>query len=446
MGGQVDADDVLRAARALGVGIGGTVEPSDVARVAARARRAIAPVAWVLGGEYGATVDDVDLARAAARLDVNVGASIEPADAVRIVAAARPFFAQEAARDISPGLRYDRWRARLRDGAAVVHVLRWQLSDRRVALRPELTGRWGRKATVPQLAARRAGRGAVAVVNGGFWSDGDVPDGLLVAGGALLSDPTIGKPWVRGPRGTFALVEDGYAVGRPKWEASLAVPGVGDLSVRGVNRPLGSDDVVVYSRAWGREVVAPVTVTLPAVALAPHLEHTGAVAAVGAGRASVPEGGVVVAATGRAAEQLAAAVAGAPATLRVQTPSWVRADAALAGGPLLVTDAVPTRVEDWQSEGFGPRHNAVRHPRTVVGFTPEGEALLVVVDGRRPGYSSGMTTAESAALMRALGARDAVMLDGGGSSHMVLRGGTVNRPCCDGRPRPVTTALVLYAR
>ena len=45
--------------------------------------------------------------------------------------------------------------------------------------------------------------------------------------------------------------------------------------------------------------------------------------------------------------------------------------------------------------------------------------MLVVVDGRRRGYSDGMTLRELADLMRGLGARDAINLDGGGSTTLV---------------------------
>ena len=54
--------------------------------------------------------------------------------------------------------------------------------------------------------------------------------------------------------------------------------------------------------------------------------------------------------------------------------------------------------------------------------------LLVTVDGRAPGWSAGMTLPEAARLMRSLGARDALNLDGGGSSTMTVAGEVVNRP------------------
>jgi hypothetical protein len=83
-----------------------------------------------------------------------------------------------------------------------------------------------------------------------------------------------------------------------------------------------------------------------------------------------------------------------------------------------------------------------RHPRTACGLTADGSALLVTVDGRRPG-AAGMSLRELAVLMRALGAVWAVNLDGGASSTMVVRGVVTNTPSDPTGERPVASAVVL---
>ena len=93
----------------------------------------------------------------------------------------------------------------------------------------------------------------------------------------------------------------------------------------------------------------------------------------------------------------------------------------------------------------------VRHPRTGAGVSADGETLyLVVIDGRQPGWSVGVTLVELAETLRDLGADDALNLDGGGSSSFVSyvsETGDVspspaitNRPS-DGRFRPVANHL-----
>jgi exopolysaccharide biosynthesis protein len=117
----------------------------------------------------------------------------------------------------------------------------------------------------------------------------------------------------------------------------------------------------------------------------------------------------------------------------------------VGGGPqLLRTGRVAVAA---QAEGFHPLRSFFdtfvkgRQPRTLAGVTEEGRLLLVTVDGRRPGWSVGMTLPEAARLMRSLGARDALNLDGGGSTTMVVRGEVVNRPSDRAGERPVSDAL-----
>lgn len=61
-----------------------------------------------------------------------------------------------------------------------------------------------------------------------------------------------------------------------------------------------------------------------------------------------------------------------------------------------------------------------RHPRTAVGVNENGRLIVLVVDGRQPGWSVGATLPELGSLMVELGAVDAVALDGGGSSTFVF--------------------------
>jgi hypothetical protein len=87
-----------------------------------------------------------------------------------------------------------------------------------------------------------------------------------------------------------------------------------------------------------------------------------------------------------------------------------------------------------------------RHPRTAAGVSADGATLyLVVVDGRQPEWSIGMTLPELADLMIELGADDALNLDGGGSSAFVFTPTddskkTQNRPS-DGSFRAVANHL-----
>jgi len=89
----------------------------------------------------------------------------------------------------------------------------------------------------------------------------------------------------------------------------------------------------------------------------------------------------------------------------------------------------------------------VRHPRTVIGLDAGGKTLTILtVDGRRPGVSIGMTGKELGEEMQKLGCQNAMNLDGGGSTELVLRDPetgklkVMNQPS-DGRERAVADVV-----
>jgi hypothetical protein len=116
-------------------------------------------------------------------------------------------------------------------------------------------------------------------------------------------------------------------------------------------------------------------------------------------------------------------------------------------GTLLVTDGANT--------GSKARVDPTkRHPRTAAGVSKDGRTLvLLVVDGRSPGHSVGMTLAELADTMINLGVDDAVNLDGGGSTAFVFdpaaagaTGERVTNKPSDGKFRPVANHLGVRVR
>jgi hypothetical protein len=114
------------------------------------------------------------------------------------------------------------------------------------------------------------------------------------------------------------------------------------------------------------------------------------------------------------------------------TLGWPGVFDAVGGDPILLLDGAQTPV----------CVSCARQPRTAIGVTATGQILLVVIDGRRPGWSRGATLGELRAILRDLGAVDALNLDGGGSSEMVVDGEVVNRPS-DGRERRITNAVLI---
>lgn len=100
-----------------------------------------------------------------------------------------------------------------------------------------------------------------------------------------------------------------------------------------------------------------------------------------------------------------------------------------------------------------PTPQSEPQPRTALGLDKNGNRLIIlVVDGRQPGYSEGATLAELAEMFVSLGAIQAMNLDGGGSSTLAMekngKAFLLNTPInhgIPGRQRPVGNHLGIYA-
>lgn len=106
-------------------------------------------------------------------------------------------------------------------------------------------------------------------------------------------------------------------------------------------------------------------------------------------------------------------------------------------------------------EVVGDLNDKAVHPRTAVGLNKNGRWLyIIVVDGRQPFYSQGATLKELARLLKDFGAFNAMSLDGGGSSTMVIEGEhgepvILNSPIDNyipGRERPVANHFGIYIK
>lgn len=124
------------------------------------------------------------------------------------------------------------------------------------------------------------------------------------------------------------------------------------------------------------------------------------------------------------------------------------------GGPTLLMAG--QEVHDEVAEGWGikvidsPRQDLLvhdwvnrRNPRTAIGVKDDGTVLLVTVDGHRHDASVGLTLNELRRVMKALGARDAMNLDGGGSSAMVIGGRLINKPSDPSGERAVGDVIAI---
>ena len=371
------------------------------------------------------------------------------------------------------------------DGPWIVHVMTIDPSSFQGRLEPHLaTDIVPDKEQLTSIAART---GAVAGINGGYFvvgpEDGTPGDlaGLSVIDGQLISEAVNGR--------TDLVVTEGPSVSARVVRLStidrIVSSDTAHRELDGLNRRPGliracggtggdeptqnplhdftctdSSEVIRYTPDFG-------TTTPSGDGYEVSLDSSGVVVVAHERRGtSVPADGSVLAGTDSGAQWLRDhARVGDRITVDEQllsggqplcTPTSGCAvfqptarTGILNGGPRLLGDGaadVTAYAEGFVHPGdprFYYHFGEHRNPRTLAGVRPDGTIVLVVADGRYPNLSVGLSFREEARIMQAFGTRDAVNLDGGGSSTMTVGSTLVNHPSDTTGERPIGDALLL---
>jgi hypothetical protein len=306
----------------------------------------------------------------------------------------------------------------------------------------------GRTTTSGLLASLPAARGAVAAVNADFFAftPAGVPTGAHVEDGRVLAGP--------GDRPVFAVDSGGgLHLGRLRATGWVA-HGATRAALAAWNR-WPAAGLTLLDAAWG----VPLDSTAASARLLTVVRLDGARGVVAAPAAGGVPGRVAVGDT-----LLLVAPSGAPAaaarrflesrrvgdTLDLRRGlAPVAPREAVGGFPWLLADG---RIPEALATDGAAAFRGV-NPRTAIGWDPvAGRAWLVVIDGRQARWSVGTTTRETAELLAALGAREALNLDGGGSSALVVREPAtgavrvVTRPSDPTGERAVGNGLAVFDR
>jgi len=331
-----------------------------------------------------------------------------------------------------------------RTGPWLINVLRIDLKQAELRVNHALDEGVGLE-TTSSIAARY---GAIAAVNAGFFRTSGTyrgeSTGALMVDGKLISEPLDG-------RAAFGLIKS--SIGQKIIFGHLKFSGYvktdrSRRAINGLNRPRGSDEMIVYTPEFHRS-----TLTTPEGVEAIVRGNTIIRVKQGAGSSLIPSDGFVVSAAGTARDWVLANVrAGSrvrldlslePVETRTQD-AWKQASFVVGGGPQLIRAGRVDITSD--DEKVEPRFVSDRHPRTAIARLKDERVLMVTVDGRQPGVSVGMALPELAELVLELGALDAINLDGGGSTTMVVNGKLVNVPSDQPGERPVSGAILLLPR
>ena len=342
---------------------------------------------------------------------------------------------------LMPGVTYERGVQFTPHGPVAIHIVRGPRPTGLYALRPVLSNETIQGLERVTAMQKRLSAGATMVgVNGDFFASSGRPSGVLMRSGVVESPPY-------GDRSSTGVTPEG-ALDVRRVEFFGTWRGLGQRrALNDLNQTPGPNGISLFTPSYGPATPAQSGVTevviLPLPPTTPNTDLTGPVVQVaGAGGTPIPQGGAVLVARGTAAARLAEeAPFGTYVTLRIIfRPEWTGITDAVGGGPVLVRNGGPVfRAQ----EAFTSSQLAPRNPRTGVGQLADGRVLMVVTDGRRPGYSIGMTNFELAQTMVRLGAVTGSAFDGGGSSSLAFDGQLLNRPSDSGGERPVSTALQL---
>ena len=270
----------------------------------------------------------------------------------------------------------------------------------------------GRTTTGKLLAGMEPALRAVAAVNADFFlfTPPGVPVGAMVSKGRMLSGP-IDRP-------VFAMTGNNRPwIGRLFVTAQLQTSR-GGIAITTWNRPTANSTGIVDA-AWGipldSTIARPVWMLTP---LSPRGRTIRYVASpVAPSRTYVVTGDTLLVVGMRATSSASSSLRANDTVTVTRTFMPVTPREAVGGQPILLRDStIVGAVDSVNNAGF-----RALNPRTAIGYADHGKRLLIVViDGRQPKYSVGMSLRDMAQLFRALGATDAINLDGGGSSAMAL--------------------------
>lgn len=268
---------------------------------------------------------------------------------------------------------------------------------------------------------------AYAAVNGGFFSEYGQPGGMTAIDGRLLTKPTGKYP-------VFIIKEREALLENLSMDLKIRVKGK-EIPIDNINTPPQPGQVILYTPDYGdsnRLEMKNISVIIKENVVYDIGEYGS--------ECDIPADGMVLSFTSPLKYEAGSIPFSQNDTVELniaqemkgirhayECGSWI-----VRGEEIVIGDR-----DDWVGLLTNP------DPRTAVGIKKDGKVMLVVVDGRQPGYSTGVSGKELGIIMLKLGAVDAAMLDGGSSSEMIFEGNIVNRPSYKGEERLLGGALVV---
>ncbi|MDX1918559.1 MAG: phosphodiester glycosidase family protein [Candidatus Caenarcaniphilales bacterium] len=342
---------------------------------------------------------------------------------------------------ILPGLIHHHFVKTTAHGEAIINILEIEptLGYR---LKPALASPfsiWERSA-ITRIASRE---GAFAAINANYFTNAGIPIGALA----------IDREWITGPvlnRATLSIDSSGRAFfARPRVYGDIqifthpeATYPEQTIRITSINQPdaLDREGISFYNHWWQDKILCGAGRACLLVDGHGMVRQRIAISDSSQPLYPTRQDYIVSA---RDDTKLGLVKVGGQLKIKWSSqPDWSSMSHAVGGGPFLLSKG--QIVINETSEGFTNKSGiGGLAPRTAVGITPDGRIILLVADGRQKD-SVGLSIRELAELLRDIGVVEAINLDGGGSSSMVINGKIVNSPSDKEGMRPVSTALLVF--
>lgn len=283
------------------------------------------------------------------------------------------------------------------------------------------------------MASRKStdGHKIIAAINGDFYSGGS-PTNLQVTSGEILKTPIS--------RNVFGYSSNKRMfIDRTTYSGVLKI-GESSNTINGVNETRNSNEIIFFNHFYGTSTSTNEFGTeLTLKAIDPWIVN-GEVRSVviakaeNSGNSALSDTTFVLSGHGSSASLLASVSVGDTLSINHKIiPGTDSMKEAVGGNGRFLNSGV--------NQGNWPE----RHPRSALGFNADTTKFyLVTVDGRQS-TSAGMTLTELGDFMKGFGAHNALNLDGGGSTTLVVHGEVANSPSDGSGEREVANALMIVS-
>lgn len=118
---------------------------------------------------------------------------------------------------------------------------------------------------------------------------------------------------------------------------------------------------------------------------------------------------------------------------------------AVGGGPVLLQNG-NIQITNNEEIKFAGKAINDKHPRSAMGYTANGQLIFLAIEGRFPGKAEGATLTQLAKMLKDIGCTEALNLDGGGSSCLLINGKETIQPSDKEGQRAVPAVFVVKER